>query len=206
MNLRPVDRDHPDLDQAGLGTEHEHLAEQAGQRRLVTLSKARNRRVVGRLIGADHARGHVLNAAPLDPSRGPFTDRVRVHQQRHHHRRIMRRPPVPIGAISGIERGQIELPDGIDNEPREVILAAATRAGSAATTAPARDHTPRSSAACRHPLNRAGQTAPLCNSLLECSSGQEGIARRLAPHGDRDPSCPCWSSPSSSRRSCSPSA
>jgi len=33
----------------------------------------------------------------------------------------MRRPPVPVGAISGIERGQIELSDGIDNEPREVI-------------------------------------------------------------------------------------
>jgi hypothetical protein len=28
---------------------------------------------------------------------------------------------VPVGAISGIKRGQIELPNGIDNEPREVI-------------------------------------------------------------------------------------
>jgi hypothetical protein len=78
--------------------------------------------VIGLLIWANHARGHVLDAAPLDPSRGPLPDRVRVQQQRHHHRRIVRRPPVTVGAISGVERGQIHLRDRVDHKPREVIV------------------------------------------------------------------------------------
>jgi hypothetical protein len=43
VHLRPVDRDHPDLDQAGLGAQRQHLAEQVGQRDLVTLA---NRAIV----------------------------------------------------------------------------------------------------------------------------------------------------------------
>jgi transposase len=75
----------------------------------------------GAWLAADHARGHVLDTAPLDPSRGPFTERVRVHQQRHHHRRIMRRPSVPVGAIVAVEAGQIQRVYVVDNKPREVI-------------------------------------------------------------------------------------
>jgi hypothetical protein len=33
----------------------------------VALAEARDRRVVGSLVGADHARSDVLDAAPLDP-------------------------------------------------------------------------------------------------------------------------------------------
>jgi hypothetical protein len=47
--------------------------------------------------------------------------RVRVHQQRDHHRRVMRRAAVTIRAIVGVERGQIHLLDDRDHKPREVI-------------------------------------------------------------------------------------
>jgi hypothetical protein len=114
--------DHPDPHQADLGTEREPGATQAGQRRLTALSKARNRRVIGGPIGRDHAHLDILDAAPLDPPRRPFPKRVAVQQQRDHHRRIVRRPAMPVIAVVPIERRQIELRDGIDHPPRQVAL------------------------------------------------------------------------------------
>ena len=72
VHLRPVDRDHPDPDQARLGAQPKHLAEQVSQRDLVALAEPRDRRVIGHLVGADHARCHILDAAPLDPPRRPL--------------------------------------------------------------------------------------------------------------------------------------
>jgi hypothetical protein len=45
-----------------------------------------------------------------------------VQQQRDHHRRIVRRPAMPVIAIVRIKRPQIELRDGIDHTPRQVAL------------------------------------------------------------------------------------
>jgi hypothetical protein len=45
-----------------------------------------------------------------------------IHQQRDHHRRIVRRAPVTIRAIRVVERVQIQLLDRRQNEPRKVIL------------------------------------------------------------------------------------
>jgi hypothetical protein len=78
--------------------------------------------VIGPLVRADHARSDILNAAPFDPSRGPLADRVGVEQQRHHHRRIVRRPTMAVGRIGREERGQIHLRDRVDHKPRQVIL------------------------------------------------------------------------------------
>jgi len=50
--------------------------------------KARDRRVIGNLVGADHPKGDIPATAPLDRSRGPLS----VGQQRDHHRRLVRRP------------------------------------------------------------------------------------------------------------------
>ena len=69
VHLRAVDRDHPDPNEAGLGAEREHLTEQPRQRGLVALAEARDRRVIRALVSADHPRGDVLDAAPLDPPR-----------------------------------------------------------------------------------------------------------------------------------------
>jgi hypothetical protein len=95
-DLGAIDRDHPDTNQTRLGAQRQHLAEQLGQRRFVALAKPRDRRVIRRLVSTDHPRGNVLNAAPLNPPRRPLTDRIAVKQQRHHHRRIMRRPTLPV--------------------------------------------------------------------------------------------------------------
>jgi hypothetical protein len=87
----------------------------------VALAEAGNRRVIGPVARADHPRGDILHAAPLDPPRGPLADRVDIEQQRHHHRRIVRRPTMTVRPI-GVERGQIHLSDRIDHKPRRVIV------------------------------------------------------------------------------------
>ena len=61
-------------------------------------------------------------AAPLDPPRRAFPDRVGVHDQSDHHRRIVRRAAVAVGAIRSQKRRQIELADRVDHESREVVL------------------------------------------------------------------------------------
>jgi hypothetical protein len=61
-------------------------------------------------------------AAPLDRSRGPLSQRVAVEQQRDHHRRIVCRPTVTVGAIRPVELGQIDFADDVEHQPREVIV------------------------------------------------------------------------------------
>jgi hypothetical protein len=80
MNLRAVDRDHPDLHEPRLPTEPQHLAEQARQGRLVAHTKPRDRRVIRRLLSRDHPVGDILHAAALNPPRGPLTTRVRIQK------------------------------------------------------------------------------------------------------------------------------
>jgi hypothetical protein len=53
-------------------------------------------------VRGDHADGDVLDAAPLDPPRRPLHDCIGIHQQRHHHRRLVRRPAMPFGAIGRV--------------------------------------------------------------------------------------------------------
>ena len=88
----------------------------------MALTKPRDRRVIGRLVGTNHPDRDILDTPALDPPRRPLPDRVAIEQQRDHHRRIVRRPAVTVGPIAGIERAQIELRDGIDHEPRQVPL------------------------------------------------------------------------------------
>jgi hypothetical protein len=54
-DLRPVDRDHPDRGQSGVSAKSEDLSEQSGQRPFVAFDEARDRRVIGLLVGGDHA-------------------------------------------------------------------------------------------------------------------------------------------------------
>jgi hypothetical protein len=55
VHLRAVHRDHRDTDQPGLRAQRQHLAEQAGQRVLMALTKPRDRAVIRHPVGRDHA-------------------------------------------------------------------------------------------------------------------------------------------------------
>jgi hypothetical protein len=88
----------------------------------MTLAKPRDRRVVGNLMSSDNAKGHVLLTRSLDRARRPDPARVRVEQQRDHHRRLKRRPAVPVLPVGGVERAQIHLRHRVEHEPRKVRL------------------------------------------------------------------------------------
>jgi hypothetical protein len=122
VHLRAVHGEHSDADQTGVRAQGEHLAEQARERLLVTLAKARDRAVIGPLVGRDHPQRDIVDARPLDRPRRTPPPRIRVKQQRDHHRRIVRRAPMPVPAIGGIERRQIHLLDRGQHEPRQVVL------------------------------------------------------------------------------------
>ena len=198
VHLRAVDRDHPNADQPGLRAERQHLAEQVGQRRLVALAEARDRRVIGPLVRADHAERDVLHAAPLDPPRRALA--------RSRRRRATAPPSSPDRAppdhARPRDRPHRTRPDRSPRPRRSQTTRgdppAATRAGSAATTAPARDHTPGSSAASRHRLNRAGQTRPFVRqppwkaTVLALGSRGRAEDRRAGSGGRTAPRCAGW--------------
>jgi hypothetical protein len=88
----------------------------------VAHAEARDRRVIGRLVGGDDAEGDVLATAALDRSRGANANGIGVDQQRHHHCRVMRRATMAVLAIGAIEGGQVKLVDDLRHTPRQVIV------------------------------------------------------------------------------------
>ena len=82
VDLRAVDGNHRDVDEAALDAEAQDLAEHARQRILVALTEPRDRRVIRDLMGGDDAKGNVFLAGPLDRPRRPSPARVGVEQQR----------------------------------------------------------------------------------------------------------------------------
>src|SRR5262249_39663110 len=94
--LRPVDRDRPQTPEPREPPQRQHLSEQPDQRLGVPATETRDRRLIRTNTGADHPHRDVLPAAPLDHTRGTLSSRARLQQQRHHQRRVARRPPVPV--------------------------------------------------------------------------------------------------------------
>jgi hypothetical protein len=88
----------------------------------VALTKPRDRAVIGPAVRGDQPKRDVLDTLALDHPRGPLPTRIGIHQQRDHHRRIVRRTPVTIHPVIGVERGEIHLLNHRDHKPREVIL------------------------------------------------------------------------------------
>jgi hypothetical protein len=78
--------------------------------------------MIRREIGRQHPIRNVLTTLTLDPTRRPIPARVRVEQQRDHHRRLIRRPSLPVVSIRAIKRAQIHLLHRAQNRPRQMIL------------------------------------------------------------------------------------
>jgi hypothetical protein len=121
-DLRAVDRDDADLGQALLRAQREDLTEQTGDRVLVALDEPRDRCVIRPLLSGHDPERDVLLAALLDQARRPDPARVGIEQQRHHHRRVIGRSAAPVAAVSRVERLEVHLADGVDDEPCKVLL------------------------------------------------------------------------------------
>jgi hypothetical protein len=120
--LGPIDGHHPDRRQSRPGAQAEHAAKDVAQRSLVAAAELGDRRVIGHQVGRDHAIRDVLHARALDPARRPVPTRIRVQQQRDHHRRLIRRTTVTILAIVGVEQRQVQLADRPQHRPDQMLL------------------------------------------------------------------------------------
>src|SRR5262249_55129391 len=121
-HLRPVDRDRPQTPEPREPPQRQHPSEQPDQRLGVPATETRDRRLIRTNTGADHPHRDVLPAAPLDHTRGTLSSRVRLQQQRHHQRRVARRPPVPVIPTRAAQRRKIETLDSLDHHPRQTIV------------------------------------------------------------------------------------
>jgi hypothetical protein len=83
--------------------------------------KPGDRRVIWHHVHGDHPIGDIVSTVPLDPPSRPLVRRIGVEHQRNHHRRLIRRATMPIGAIGVIERRQLQRLHAIQQEPRKVI-------------------------------------------------------------------------------------
>jgi hypothetical protein len=117
-----VQRDDADRHQTRPRAEREDLGKRLGQRLLMACAEPGDRGVIWGLICADDPGRDILVAATLDRPRRPLPQGIAVEQQRDHHRRIMGRPPVTIGAIGAVELGKIDLGDDINHQPGEVTV------------------------------------------------------------------------------------
>jgi hypothetical protein len=122
VELRAVDRKQFDCRQAGVGAERQHRPEEFGERLLMAAAKARDRRVVGALVGGHDAHRDVLQAGALKCARGAPAGRVAVEQERDHQLRVVGCTAVAVLAVAGVEGLEIELLDRRQDEPGEVVL------------------------------------------------------------------------------------
>jgi hypothetical protein len=81
-----------------------------------------DRGVIRLHIGGDHPERDIALTPLFDTPRRHHPRRIGIHQQRHHHLRMMSRPTPAVIAIRRIKLRQIQLLDRVDHEPRQMIL------------------------------------------------------------------------------------
>ena len=117
----PVHRHAVPFDRARGGQQPQHLHEQPLHLGPVPPDELRDRPVAGPDPAADHPAAQVIDARVADLARGPDPLEKAVEQQRHHHRRVIRRLPLPVGPVRRGEPGQVQLPGHRDHLPGQVI-------------------------------------------------------------------------------------
>jgi hypothetical protein len=70
----------------------------------------------------DHPVGHIAHAPLLDHPAGPLALAVPVQQQRHHHLRVERRPPVPVSPVPAAESTQVQRGHRVQHDEHQVVL------------------------------------------------------------------------------------
>lgn len=117
----PVHGDESCLHKSGASAQPKDLTEQLAERVFMRGSETSDRGVIGKLVRRDHTKRDVFTATTFDHPTRPLTNAIRVHEQRHHHRRLIRRATATIRPIRGHERRHVELPDDIQHKPGQMI-------------------------------------------------------------------------------------
>ena len=122
LDLGAVERDMPELHQAGLLGKLQHLHEQTGQRLQMPLAEIRDRAEVRRITRHDHHEVRTLHRRFGDPPRRIEPARIAMQKQRRHHPRIKRRLPRSARVAARYRRKIKLFPDQRNDQPRQVIL------------------------------------------------------------------------------------
>ena len=80
LDLRPIDRDHPDRHQPASRHSPSTSSNSSAISALVPAAELRDRRVIRRPHPGDHLERDVLPTRPLDPTRRPVPARIRVQK------------------------------------------------------------------------------------------------------------------------------
>ena len=104
-----IQRDVSQLDQTQLSGHLKHLHKETGKRLQMALAKRRDAVVIGMLVRAEHAEGHLIVCRTFDLARRRFAHAVRVEQKLHHHARVIRGHATSVTTLIHFEDGrQIE--------------------------------------------------------------------------------------------------
>ncbi len=113
LHLGAVDRDRPQLDQAALPRQLDHLHEQRRQFLQVQRPKVAQRAVRRKVAGSQHPERHVLMQLARQLPRREHARGVAVDQYLHHHRRVERLIARATSGVARVEGAQIQAVDGV---------------------------------------------------------------------------------------------
>jgi hypothetical protein len=120
--FRPIQAQQAQRHHALGGEQPQHLAEQPAQRCLVPGPEPGDGGVIRMQPAGDHPVADVPHAPLLDHPAGPLALAVPVQQQRDHHLRAGRRPPVAIGPVAGTELAQIQGGHRVQHHEDQIVL------------------------------------------------------------------------------------
>ena len=122
LDLGAIERDMPELHQAGLLAQLQNLREQFAKRLQVPLAKIRDGAEIRRI---ERHNAHEVDPFPArlgDPARRVAAATVRIEQQRRHHDGIERRLP-PLAAVRAGDLGQVDfIPYQAQHKTGEMVL------------------------------------------------------------------------------------
>ena len=104
------------------GQQPQHLAEQAAQRLLMPGPEPGDGGMIRVQPPGDHPVADVTDAPLLHHPAGPLALAVPVQQQRHHHFRVERRPPVPISPVPAAELAEIQGGHRVQHDEDQIVF------------------------------------------------------------------------------------
>ena len=122
LDLGPIDGDRAQADQAGRLRQAEHLHEHIGEGVEVVLAEEADGAEVGAVGADDGQEGEVALAGQGDLSAGEDADAVGVQEQAGHQGGVEGRGAAGLVLVAGVELGEVEPGDDIEEEEDQVIL------------------------------------------------------------------------------------
>ena len=121
LDLGPIHRHLPKLDQPGLPAHQDHLLEKRRKRRPVTFPKITHRSEIRLVASRQKPKRHAVNHLRRDPARRKRSRAVGVQQHLHHHPRVIRGVPSLL-PVALLDRPQIQLVHQIPDKTCQMTL------------------------------------------------------------------------------------